>query len=203
MPRLDSNRIGAWQRLRLSIGDIERVLDRELDDEHGVTLAWFDCLTVIRDAGGTMRVKDLCAALHEVPSSLSRRLDRMEDEGLVMREPAPLPDDRRAVTVSLTKDGRLAWRDANITFRRVVQQRFAALLSDAEIDTYLQIEQPFDCAGSAKVEALGITLLDAVHSDDPTALVGLPLIATHQMLADAGLPVLRALASSTASHPHP
>ena len=146
MPRLDSNRIGAWQRLRLSIGDIERVLDRELDDEHGVTLAWFDCLTVIRDAGGTVRVKDLCAALHEVPSSLSRRLDRMEDEGLVMREPAPLPDDRRAVTVSLTKDGRLAWRDANITFRRVVQQRFAALLSDAEIDSLYRVASKVESA---------------------------------------------------------
>lgn len=124
-----------WQRLRLTIGDIERILDRELDDEHGVTLAWFDCLSVIREAGGTIRVKDLCAALHEPPSSLSRRLDRMEDEGLVVRESAPLPDDRRAVTVSLTKEGRLAWRDANITFRRVVQQRFAAPLSDPEVDT--------------------------------------------------------------------
>ena len=69
-------------------------------------------------------------------------------------------------------------------------------LSDAEIDTYLALEQPFDCAGSAKVEALGITLLAAVHSDDPTALIGLPLIATHQMLADAGLPLLLALATA-------
>lgn len=135
MPRLDATRISVWQRLRLTIGDIERVLDRELDDEHGVTLAWFDCLSVVRDAGGSMRVKDLCAALHEPPSSLSRRLDRMEDEGLVSREASPLPDDRRAVTVTLTKEGRLAWRDANITFRRVVQQRFAAPLSDSEVDS--------------------------------------------------------------------
>lgn len=135
MPRLDASRITAWQRLRLTVSDIERVLDRELDDEHGVTLAWFDCLSVIRDAGGSMRVKDLCASLHEPPSSLSRRLDRMEEEGLVTREPAPVADDRRAVSVILTKEGRLAWRDANITFRRVVQQRFAAPLSDSEVDS--------------------------------------------------------------------
>lgn len=68
-------------------------------------------------------------------------------------------------------------------------------LSDADIDTYLTLEQPFDCAGSAKVEALGITLLQAVHSDDPTALIGLPLIATCALLAEAGLPLLQALAT--------
>ncbi len=92
-----------------------------------------------------------------------------------------------ALCVLRPRTGHLALRVVDVT----VQLR---ALSDAEIDTYLMLEQPFDCAGSAKVEALGISLLDAVHSDDPTALVGLPLIATHQMLADAGLPVLQALA---------
>lgn len=59
-------------------------------------------------------------------------------------------------------------------------------LSDEEIDTYLHAEQPYDCAGSAKAESLGIVLLDAIHSDDPTALIGLPLIATSQLLREAG-----------------
>jgi septum formation protein len=60
-------------------------------------------------------------------------------------------------------------------------------LADAEIEHYLQAEQPYDCAGSAKSEALGIALLDAIESDDPTALVGLPLIRTCAMLRAAGL----------------
>lgn len=60
-------------------------------------------------------------------------------------------------------------------------------LADAEIDRYLALEQPYDCAGSAKSEALGIALLQAVHSSDPTALVGLPLIATCELLRAAGL----------------
>ncbi len=60
-------------------------------------------------------------------------------------------------------------------------------LSDAEIERYLQAEQPYDCAGSAKSEGLGIALLDAIHSDDPTALIGLPLIRTCRMLRAAGL----------------
>ena len=67
-----------------------------------------------------------------------------------------------------------------------VRVRFRGL-SDAEIERYLQAEQPYDCAGSAKSEGLGISLLDAILSDDPTALVGLPLIRTCRMLRAAGL----------------
>jgi septum formation protein len=62
-------------------------------------------------------------------------------------------------------------------------------LTDDEIETYLQREQPYDCAGSAKSEGLGIALLDSIDSDDPTALVGLPLIRTCRMLRAAGLRV--------------
>ena len=63
-------------------------------------------------------------------------------------------------------------------------------LSDVEIETYLHAEQPYDCAGSAKSEGLGIALLDAIDSDDPTALIGLPLIRTCRMLRAAGIEVL-------------
>lgn len=63
-------------------------------------------------------------------------------------------------------------------------------LSDAEIEAYLLAEQPYDCAGSAKSEGLGISLLDAIDSDDPTALVGLPLIRTCQLLRAAGVRLL-------------
>jgi septum formation protein len=62
-------------------------------------------------------------------------------------------------------------------------------LTDAEIEAYLRAEQPYDCAGSAKSEGLGIALLDAIDSDDPTALVGLPLIRTCRMLRAAGLEI--------------
>lgn len=65
-------------------------------------------------------------------------------------------------------------------------------LSDAEIEHYLQAEQPYDCAGSAKSEALGIALLSAIESDDPTALVGLPLIKTCELLRAAGIDPLHA-----------
>ncbi|SEK56853.1 septum formation protein [Roseateles sp. YR242] len=67
-----------------------------------------------------------------------------------------------------------------------VEVRFRDL-SDAEIEAYLRAEQPYDCAGSAKAEGLGISLLDAIQSDDPTALIGLPLIRTCTLLRQAGL----------------
>lgn len=60
-------------------------------------------------------------------------------------------------------------------------------LSDAEIERYLRAEQPYDCAGSAKCETLGIALTSSIESDDPTALVGLPLIRTCELLRAAGL----------------
>ena len=63
-------------------------------------------------------------------------------------------------------------------------------LTDDEIENYLHIEQPYDCAGSAKSEGLGIALLASIDSDDPTALIGLPLIRTCQMLRAAGIELL-------------
>ena len=63
-------------------------------------------------------------------------------------------------------------------------------LSDSEIENYLRAEQPYDCAGSAKSEGLGIALLESIESDDPTALVGLPLIRTCKMIQAAGVVLL-------------
>ena len=71
--------------------------------------------------------------------------------------------------------------DVRSTFRR---------LSAGDIDAYLAREAPFDCAGSVRSERLGIALFDAIASDDPTALEGLPLIATCRLLRAAGLDVL-------------
>ncbi|MDI9234199.1 Maf family nucleotide pyrophosphatase [Limnohabitans lacus] len=63
-------------------------------------------------------------------------------------------------------------------------------LSDDEIEAYLQAEKPYDCAGSAKSEGLGIALLESIDNDDPTALIGLPLIRTARLLRQAGVKLL-------------
>jgi septum formation protein len=68
---------------------------------------------------------------------------------------------------------------------------FRHLASD-EIERYLQLDAPYDCAGSAKSESLGVALLERIDSDDPTALIGLPLIRTCALLREAGLDPLGA-----------
>ncbi|MCU0951176.1 MAG: Maf family nucleotide pyrophosphatase [Burkholderiaceae bacterium] len=60
-------------------------------------------------------------------------------------------------------------------------------LGRAQLDAYLHLDQPYDCAGAAKIESLGIALLAWVRSDDPTALIGLPLIRLTELLCDAGI----------------
>jgi septum formation protein len=73
----------------------------------------------------------------------------------------------------------------------VTQCRFRTL-TDAAIESYLLAEAPYDTAGSAKAESLGIALMESIRSDDPTAIIGLPLIALTGMLAQFGLDPLRA-----------
>ena len=67
------------------------------------------------------------------PSSLSRRLDRLEEEGWVKRHRGVDPVDHRAVEVELTRRGRNLWREMNVTYRRAVQHHFATLMDDADI----------------------------------------------------------------------
>ena len=63
-------------------------------------------------------------------------------------------------------------------------------LNDAEIESYLRREQPYQCAGAAKSEGLGIAIIARMQGDDPNALIGLPLIALCNLLKEAGCPVL-------------
>jgi septum formation protein len=88
-----------------------------------------------------------------------------------------------AVVVIDTKTGKQGARvvGCRVTFRP---------LTSAQIETYLRVEQPYDCAGSAKAEGLGITLIARIDTEDPTSLIGLPLIALTELLAGAGAAVL-------------
>ena len=62
-------------------------------------------------------------------------------------------------------------------------------LPDSVLENYLRIEKPYDCAGSAKSEGMGIILLEQIESDDPTALIGLPLIALSGLLRETGFAI--------------
>jgi septum formation protein len=83
-------------------------------------------------------------------------------------------------------DGRSGRTDSRVVPCRVVFRE----LDEARIEAYLRREQPYDCAASAKAEALGIVLIERMQTDDPTSLIGLPLIALSEMLERAGMPVI-------------
>ncbi|HMW22280.1 MAG TPA: Maf family nucleotide pyrophosphatase [Burkholderiaceae bacterium] len=161
---------------------------------------------------------------HETPARLAERLALEKAWAVARRHPAawvigadqvadlagrPLgkPGDHAAAVAQLrAQSGRevqfytaVAVVRAQVGFARsaltTVGVRFRTL-DEAAIQTYLRLDRPYDCAGSAKCETLGIALLERVVSDDPTALVGLPLIATTQLLCAAGLDPLAALAEA-------
>ncbi|GAB3513816.1 Maf family nucleotide pyrophosphatase [Pseudoxanthomonas daejeonensis] len=151
----------------------------------------------------------------ESPAQLVRRLSLAKADAVAGRHPeawvigsdqvADLdgrilgkPGGRDAAVAQLTEMGGRSVRfHTAVCLRRgahalvavdLTQVRFRALAA-AEIERYVDAEQPFDCAGSFKCEGLGISLFDAIESHDPTALVGLPLIALAGLLREAGYAV--------------
>jgi septum formation protein len=102
------------------------------------------------------------------------QLQKMRGRRVIFHTALCVWDDRAA---ALTGGAQLENIQTGVTFRH---------LHDAELDAYLRIEQPYDCAGSAKNEGLGIAILERIDSTDPTALTGLPLIALTGMLRKAG-----------------
>ena len=101
--------------------------------EWEVPLGWFDVLAGLQRLGGSARPSDLADELRLVRSSLSRRLDRLEEEGWVARRRPTDVDDHRAVVVELTRRGRTLWREMNVTYRRAVQAHVASALADDDV----------------------------------------------------------------------
>jgi DNA-binding MarR family transcriptional regulator len=134
MPRLDASRVNAWRQLQSIVPEIERRIDDDLRAEWAVPLGWFDVLATLRQLDGRARPQDVASAMRIPASSLSRRLDRLEEEGWVRRHRDVDPDDHRAVEVELTRRGRALWREMNVTYRRSLQLHFAGSLDDDVID---------------------------------------------------------------------
>jgi septum formation protein len=123
----------------------------------------------------------------QVAFSQGTRLDKPGDHATATRQLRTLSgksaDFHTAVALLDTKTGSLQQKvvPCRVIFRN---------LDDRTIESYLQREKPYDCAGSAKAEGLGIALIARIETDDPTSLIGLPLIALSEMLAKAGMPAV-------------
>ena len=123
----------------------------------------------------------------QVATSAGRVLGKPGDHATAARQLRSLSgksaDFHTAVALLDAANGRM---QSELVGCRVHFRQF----DDARIENYLRREQPFDCAGSAKAEGLGIALIARIETDDPTSLIGLPLIALSAMLERAGLPVV-------------
>ena len=133
MARLDNVRVGVWRGMQALVGEIERNIDDELRAEWDISLGWFDVLASLQRLGGRARPLDVAADLRLPASSVSRRLDRLQEEGWVARHRHVDDDDHRAVEVELTRTGRRLWREMSVTYRRALQALFAVHLDGDDI----------------------------------------------------------------------
>jgi len=124
VPQLDAARLAAWSQTRATVERVARAIDADLQAEWAVPLAWFDVLAQLRALGGKSRPHDVATALGIPRATLSRRLDRLQEEGWVQRHPGPDRGDHRAVEVELTPRGRTLWRAMNQTYRTSVNKHW-------------------------------------------------------------------------------
>lgn len=144
MPRLDATRLGAWRELSTGLAAVSRRIHDDLVEQWDIPLGWFDVLAALQRLGGRARPSVVAAELRLPPSSLSRRLDRLEEEGWIARHRSSEGEDQRWVDIELTRRGRNLWREMNVSYRRAVQMHFAARLTDAEIEVLADVAARLD-----------------------------------------------------------
>lgn len=144
MPRLDAQRLGAWRNLYAQVTELHRAIDEDLRREWAVSLGLFEILDALQRSSGKARPTALASSLRIPVSSLTRRFDRLEEEGWVRRSRPGGRHDGRIIEVSLTQRGRALWNDMRITYRRSVQARFARHLRSDQIDCIEQMLAAID-----------------------------------------------------------
>ena len=147
MARLDNVRVGVWRGMQAMVAEIERNLDEELRNEWDISLGWFDVLASLQRLGGRARPLDVAADLRLPASSVSRRLDRLQEEGWIARHKYVEEDDHRAVDIELTKTGRRLWREMSVTYRRALQALFALHLDGEDIADMQRVLDLLSAAG--------------------------------------------------------
>ena len=157
MARLDNVRVGVWRGMQAMVAEIERNIDEELRNEWDISLGWFDVLASLQRLGGRARPLDVAADLRLPPSSVSRRLDRLQEEGWIARHKYVDEHDHRAVDIELTKTGRRLWREMSVTYRRALQALFAVHLEGDDIADMQRILDLLSAAGQEIEDESGDT----------------------------------------------
>ena len=180
-------RVELLSRLRLPFSAIspdidESPLSNETPEATALRLAQAKALTVAASNPRALIIgSDQVAELHGKP------LGKPGNHANAVRQLSAMSAQRVLFHTALCLHNAVTAKSQVENVRTMVTLR---TLTDAEIERYLMLDQPYDCAGSAKVESLGITLAERIDSSDPTALIGLPLIALMRMFRAEGVTLM-------------
>lgn len=137
---IEEAQMQAWRTFLFTQARVLNELDKELNDATGLSLAWYDVLVQLHEAGDSVRMGDLARSLLISPSTGTRLIDRMERHGLVEREPCAT--DRRVTFVKLAPAGLERLREAAPIHMAGVERHFSSFLNSADADRLSAILGP-------------------------------------------------------------
>lgn len=129
----DPERLGVWRAFLTAHAALDKMLSRALEEENDLQRPWFEILDALATSDDdSLRFNDLAERVMANPSSLSRQLDKLEEKKLIVREKSIL-DDGRAILIVLTPKGHDSWKEASLTYYRIVRRTFSNTLTDTDV----------------------------------------------------------------------
>lgn len=129
----DTERLEVWRSFLTAHAAMNKMLTRALEEDDDIQLPWFEVLDALATAEeGSLRFNELAEKVMTNPSSLSRQIDRLQEQKLVAREKS-VADDGRATVLVLTPKGHEVWKTASVTYYRIVRRVFTNWLTETDV----------------------------------------------------------------------
>jgi DNA-binding MarR family transcriptional regulator len=129
----DPERLGVWRAFLTAHAALDKMLSHALEEENDLQRPWFEILDALAmSEDDSLRFNDLAERVMANPSSLSRQLDKLEAKKFIVREKSIL-DDGRAILIVLTPKGHDSWKEASLTYYRIVRRTFTNTLTDTDV----------------------------------------------------------------------
>lgn len=129
----DAERLGVWRAFLTAHAALDKMLSHALEEENDLQRPWFEILDALAmSEDDSLRFNDLAERVMANPSSLSRQLDKLEAKKFIVREKSVL-DDGRAILIVLTPKGHDSWKEASLTYYRIVRRAFSNTLTDTDV----------------------------------------------------------------------
>jgi len=129
----DAERLGVWRAFLTAHAALDKMLSHALEEENNLQRPWFEILDALAmSEDDSLRFNDLAERVMANPSSLSRQLDKLEAKKFIIREKSIL-DDGRAILIVLTPKGHDSWKEASLTYYRIVRRTFTNTLTDTDV----------------------------------------------------------------------